>query len=144
MLMGEYNHSIDKKGRVIVPAKFRETLGEEFVISRGFDECLYAYSAEAWADMETKLKSLPLSNPKSRQITRFFLAGAANVTPDSQGRINIPENLISYAGLESQVVLVGVGNKIEIWDKAKWDKGYTEFSDINDIACEMENAGFLF
>lgn len=100
MLMGEYNHTIDAKGRLIVPAKFREVLGDEFVVTKGLDNCLFVYPNDEWQKFEEKLQTLPLTNKNARQFTRFFLAGAASVEVDKQGRILLPSVLREFAGLE--------------------------------------------
>ena len=112
MFMSEYNHTVDAKGRLIIPSKFREILGEEFVISKGMDGCLFVYANEDWKAFEQKLTSLPLINKEARQFARFFLAGAAQVEVDKQGRILLPANLREFAGLDKDVVLVGVGSRI--------------------------------
>ena len=119
MFMGEYNHTIDAKGRLIIPSKFLEVLGEEFVITKGLDGCLFVYDNQEWNAFEEKLKALPLNKKDNRQFVRFFLAGAAEVEVDKQGRILVPGNLRDFAGLEKDVVLVGVASRIEIWSKAK-------------------------
>ena len=108
MFMGEYNHTIDGKGRVIVPAKFRDALGDGFVVTKGLDGCLFVYPPDAWQAFEEKLQSLPLTNKNSRQFARFFLAGAASCEVDKQGRILLPQVLREFAGLEKEVVMVGV------------------------------------
>ena len=131
MFMSEYTHSIDTKGRVIVPAKFRESLGNEFVIPN-----------EEWNAFEEKLKSLPMSNKDARKFVRFFLAGAAAVELDKQGRILIPTVLREFAGLEKDVVVVGVGSRVEIWDKSRWDEA-TTFSDMDEIAEHMSDLGLI-
>ena len=115
--MGEYNHTIDTKGRLIVPSKFREALGDEFVVTKGLDGCLFVYDNKEWTVFEEKLKSLPLTNKDARQFVRFFLAGAASVEVDKQGRILIPSVLREFAELDKDVVLVGVASRIEIWSK---------------------------
>ena len=117
MFMGEYNHTIDAKGRVIVPSKFRETLGDEFVVTKGLDGCLFVYDNNEWTAFEEKLKSLPITNKEARQFVRFFLAGAASVEVDKQGRILLPAVLRDFAGITKDAVLVGVGNRVEIWSK---------------------------
>ena len=117
MFMSEYNHTLDTKGRLIIPAKFRETLGEECVTSKGMDGCLFVYAGDDWNAFEQKLTSLPLINKEARQFARFFLAGAATVEVDKQGRILLPAHLREFAGLEKDVVLVGVGSRVEIWSK---------------------------
>ena len=121
MFMSEYNHTIDAKGRLIIPSKFREVLGEEFVVSKGMDGCLFVYANDDWNEFEQKLTSLPLINKEARQFARFFLAGAAQVEVDKQGRILLPATLREFAGLDKDVVLVGVGSRIEIWSKEKYD-----------------------
>ena len=140
MFMSEYTHSIDTKGRVIVPAKFRESLGNEFVITQGLDGCLFVFPNEEWNAFEEKLKSLPMSNKDARKFVRFFLAGAATVELDKQGRILIPTVLREFAGLEKDVVVVGVGSRVEIWDKSRWDEA-TTFSDMDEIAEHMADLG---
>ena len=142
MLLGEYNNKLDDKGRVSVPAKFRDDLGHSFIVTKGLDNCLFAYSKEEWATFEAKLKSLPLTNTNARNFIRFFFAGATECETDKQGRINIPQNLREYAGLSKEVFIVGVSTRVEIWDKDKWleytDKGNM---DVNEIAIQMSNLG---
>ena len=121
MFMSEYNHTIDAKGRLIIPSKFREVLGEEFVVSKGMDGCLFVYANDDWTEFEQKLTALPLINKDARKFARFFLAGAAQVELDKQGRILLPATLREFAELEKDVVLVGVGSRIEIWNKAKYE-----------------------
>lgn len=140
MFMGEYNHTIDAKGRIIVPSKLREALGEEFVISKGLDGCLFAYTKEEWSIFEEKLGTLPLTNSNARKFSRFFLAGAAVAEVDKQGRILIPPVLREFATLEKDVVLVGVARRVEIWSKERWDTENT-FDDVEEIAEHMEGLG---
>ena len=140
MFMGQYNHTIDTKGRVIVPSKFRERLGEEFVVTKGMDGCLFVYANEDWAVFEQKLTSLPLINKEARKFARFFLAGASQVEVDKQGRILIASNLREFAGLDKEVVLVGVGSRIEIWSLEKWE-GMDFDDDMDDISATMESLG---
>lgn len=143
MFMSQYNHTIDAKGRVIIPAKFREKLGESFVITKGLDGCLYGYAKEEWNAFEEKLGTLPITNKNSRQFTRFFLAGAAECELDKQGRILIPSVLREFAGLDKDVVLVGVASKIEIWSKERWDESNGEYeTNMDDIAMNLESLGF--
>ena len=139
--MGEYNHTIDPKGRVIVPAKFRETLGEQFVVTKGLDGCLFVYDEQEWNIFEEKLKTLPITNKEARAFVRFFLAGAATVEVDKQGRILLPGVLREFAKLEKDVVLVGVGSRVEIWSKECWNDT-TDFDDVDEIAEHMQNLGF--
>ncbi|MGN0305126.1 MAG: division/cell wall cluster transcriptional repressor MraZ [Lachnospiraceae bacterium] len=140
MFMGEYNHTIDTKGRLIIPSKFRETLGDEFVVTKGLDGCLFVYDNSEWQSFEEKLKSLPLTNKDARQFVRFFLAGAAAVEVDKQGRILLPAVLREFAGLEKEVVLVGVASRVEIWSKAKWENA-TDYEDMEEIAEHMAELG---
>lgn len=121
MFYGEYQHSVDVKGRVIVPSKFRDGLGEKFIVTKGLDNCLFAYSAEEWSNLETKLKSLPFTDKDVRAFVRFFFAGATECEVDKQGRILIPQNLREYAGLEKDIYVIGVSTRVEIWDKTKWE-----------------------
>ncbi len=142
MFMGEYNHTIDAKGRLIVPAKFREALGDEFVVTQGFDGCLFAYDNEEWGKFEEKIKGLPLTNKSARQFARFFLAGAASCEVDKQGRILLPANLRTFAKLNKDVVLVGVASHIEIWDKDAYDEAMNSDSiDMDEVAANMESLG---
>ena len=122
MFMGEYSHTIDTKGRLIIPSKFREELGETFVVTKGLDGCLFVFSDEEWKAFEIKLKSLPLTNKNARQFARFFVAGATPCELDKQGRILLPATLREFAGLEKDVVLTGMLNRIEIWSKEKWNE----------------------
>ena len=140
MFMSEYNHTLDTKGRLIIPAKFRETLGEEFVISKGMDGCLFVYAGDDWNAFEQKLTSLPLINKEARQFARFFLAGAATVEVDKQGRILLPAALREFAGLEKDVVLVGVGSRVEIWSKERYLEN-NDFDDMDEIAEHMAELG---
>lgn len=143
MFMGEYNHTIDAKGRVIVPAKFREVLGDEFVVTKGLDGCLYGYANDDWNAFEEKLKTLPITNKNTRQFTRFFLAGAASCEIDKQGRILLPAVLREFAGLNKDVVLVGVASRIEIWSKEKWLETTAEYdNNMDEVAANMEEFGF--
>ncbi len=121
MFMGEYHHSLDIKGRLIVPAKFRELLGESFVLTRGLDQCLYGYPMDEWKLIEEQLKPGPLSKKETRAAARFFFSGAAECGFDKQGRINIPAPLMEYSGLLKDCVTIGVSSRIEIWSKEKWE-----------------------
>ena len=140
MFMSEYNHTVDAKGRLIIPSQFREILGDEFVISKGMDGCLFVYANDDWKAFAEKLTSLPLINKEARQFARFFLAGAAQVEVDKQGRILLPASLRSFANLDKDVVLVGVGSRIEIWDKEKYE-ALSADENMDDIANAMEALG---
>ena len=122
MFMGEYNHTIDAKGRLIIPSEFRELLGEEFVLTKGLDGCLSIYPMDEWNAFEEKLRALPLTNKNARTFSRFFVAGATSCELDKQGRILVPATLREFAGLEKDVVLTGNINRIEIWSKEEWGK----------------------
>ena len=140
MFMGEYNHTIDTKGRVIVPSKFRETLGDEFVVTKGLDGCLFVYDNQEWTAFEEKLKALPITNKDARAFVRFFLAGAAGVEVDKQRRILLPVSLREFAALERDVVLIGVGSRIEIWSRERWEDT-ASFDDMDTIAEHMAELG---
>ncbi|MCI8806042.1 MAG: division/cell wall cluster transcriptional repressor MraZ [Clostridiales bacterium] len=120
MFMGEYQHNIDSKGRLIVPAKFREGLGTVFVITKGLDNCLFVYTNDEWKVFEEKIKKLPLTNKDVRKFVRFFFSGAIECETDNQGRVMIPQNLREYAGIKKEVISIGVSNRIEIWSKENW------------------------
>ena len=122
MFIGEYNHSLDAKGRMAVPAKFRDTLKDGAVVTRGLDDCLFLYTKEEWEKEATKLAHLPKEQAKARAYARLMLAGAMDVQCDAQGRINLPEYLRKFAGLKKKVVVAGLFDRLEIWDENKWDK----------------------
>ena len=141
MLIGEYEHSLDVKGRVIMPAKLREDMGEKFILTKGLDGCLFGFSQNEWANFEEKLKTLPLTNKNARDFVRFFLSGATECEMDKQGRFLVASNLREYASMDKEVVVIGVGNRIELWNKEKWIK---HNSDENISADEIaEKMGFL-
>ncbi len=141
MLIGEYEHSLDAKGRLIMPAKIREDIGEKFIVTKGLDGCLFGFSQNEWNNFEEKLKTLPLTNKNARDFVRFFLSGAIECEIDKQGRFLIASNLREYSNLEKEAVIIGVGTRIEIWNKEKW-KTYN--SDENISADEIaENMTML-
>jgi MraZ protein len=119
MLIGEYQHSLDPKGRVFMAARFRDELGEHFIVTKGLDNCLFIYSLEEWKRLEEKIRALPLS--KARNLQRFFFAGASELEADKQGRVLIPANLREYAFLEKDVMIIGASNRVEIWDRQRWN-----------------------
>lgn len=121
MFMGECQHSMDDKGRLIMPAKFREALGERFVMTRGLDNCLFVYPLGEWKDLEEKLKKLPMTRQDARAFVRYLLSGAAECELDKQGRISIPSNLRNHGQIDKDVVVIGVGNRIELWSREKWE-----------------------
>ncbi len=120
MLIGEYQHNIDPKGRVIVPSKFREDLGDRFYITKGLDGCLFVLSPQEWTKLQEKISSMPVS--KARGIQRFFFSGAVEAEPDRQGRILVPQTLREYAGLKRDITFIGASSRAEIWDSARWNE----------------------
>lgn len=142
MFMGTYEHSIDAKGRVIVPAKFREALGDSFVVTLGLDGCLFVYPQKEWEDFVKQLKELPGSK-EARKLQRYFMAGAAPCDVDRQGRVLIPSNLREKAGLDRDIVFVGVMSKIEIWSRKRWDEN-DDFENVDDIAEHMSEFGLSY
>lgn len=144
MIIGEYEHSLDAKSRLIMPAKLREDIGEKFIITKGLDGCIFGFSKQEWENFEEKLKTLPLTNKNARDFVRFFLSGAIVEELDKQGRFLIPSNLKEYANLDKEIVITGVGTRIEIWDKAKWKQYNSEENlSADQIAENMEKLGAL-
>lgn len=142
MLTGEFNHSIDAKGRLIIPSKLRESLGEHFMITKGMDGCLFLYPDNEWKAFEEKLNTLPLTNKKARDFKRFFVGSSVDGELDKQGRVLLPSSLRTYAGLEKEVVLAGVLDKVEIWNRDAWEAHTAEVEEnIDDIASDMEDLG---
>ena len=137
--MGEYNHSIDAKGRMIVPSKFREEFGSECVITKGFDGCLYGYTTEEWKNIEEKFKTVNMTSKDARKFLRFFFSGAASCEIDKQGRVLIPPVLREYAGLDKDIVTAGTLSRIEIWDKNRWQDN--TYDDMDEIAEHMAELG---
>lgn len=144
MLKGEYSHNIDTKGRLIIPAKMRDDLGEHFVITKGMENCLYIYPETEWAEFEQKLNNLPTTtDKKARAFAYFFQGSAIDGELDKQGRTLITSVLRDYAKLDKEVVFVGMGKRAEIWDKARWVEKNAEVElSIEEIASEMEAGGF--
>ena len=141
MFMGSYDHSLDSKGRVIIPSKFRATLGEKFVITNSLDPCLCVYDMPAWERFVQKLTGLPYNTRKQRELVRFFMSNAAEVEPDKQGRILIPAKNRRHAHIEKNVILMGVGARIEIWDPDTYEANAIS-DDMNEIAEELLGNGF--
>jgi len=141
MFIGEYQHAIDSKNRIIIPTKFREGLGSEFIFTKGLDGCLYIYTMDEWIIMEEKLKKLPLTSKDARAFVRFFFSGANEVTIDKQGSALIPQNLCEYASIEKEIVSIGVSTRIEIWAKDKWDKYNDSDMNFDEIAEKMIELG---
>ena len=134
MFMGEYHHNIDEKGRLTIPSKVRDELGENFIVTRGLDNCLFVYPKEEWTNIINKYKELP-NTKDARNFMRFFLSGATNCEFDKNGRINIPSPLIKYADLIKECVIIGVNDRLEIWSKERWENFILENEDnLSDIA----------
>ncbi len=142
MFMGEYNHTVDAKGRLIVPSKFRELLGEEFVITKGLDGCLFMYSSEEWNSIEAKFREVSQFSKDARKFARFFFASAAVCEVDKQGRVLISAVLREFAGIEKEVVLAGVVNRIEIWSKDRWQET-SAYDDVEEVAEHMASLGII-
>ena len=140
MFSGEYQHTIDAKGRVIMPAKFRAALGEKFMVTKGLDKNLFVFSYEEWQKFYDKLKELPIANKKSRAFTRMFLAGAIECETDKQGRILLNAPLRTYASLVKDVTVIGNGNNVEIWSTEIWDE-YVNGLDIDELEEGLEELG---
>ena len=140
MFMGEYHHTIDDKGRLIIPSKFRKDLGEKFIITRGIENCLFVYPEKNWEAIVSKLESLPFTKKDARTFTRFFLSGATVAEFDKQGRINITSPLISYANIEKECIIIGTGDRLEIWSNTKWNDFFDSAKDnMSDIAENLFN-----
>lgn len=140
--MGEYNHTVDSKGRLIIPAKFRELLGEKFVITKGLDHCLFVYPMDEWVNLERKLKDLPFTQKDARAFVRFFFSGATEIELDKQGRVLIPPNLREFAKIEKDVVIIGVSSRVEIWSLDEW-QSYSSNAEVSyeEIAEKMVELG---
>jgi len=121
MLIGEYRHSLDPKGRIIIPAKFRDELGDEFVMTKGLDNCLFVYPKDEWIKIENKLKDLPMTNKAARSFVRTFFSGAIDQSLDKQGRVLIPQNLREHSKILKDAIVIGVSTRVEIWSAENWD-----------------------
>ena len=144
MFDGEFYHTLDAKGRLILPARFREELGGSFMITRGLDGCLFVYTQLEWQALDEKLQKLPLINKWARELTRFFHVGVTQCEPDKQGRILVPAGLRTYADLKKEVCMVGVGKHIEIWDKERWENNMSDISENMDGLLDgMQDMGFV-
>lgn len=142
MFIGEYQHTLDSKNRVIMPAKFREKLGDRFVMTKGLDNCLFIYSESEWSIVEEKLKSLPMTSKDARAFVRFFFAGATECEVDKQGRMVIPNNLKEFARIDKELVIIGVSTRIEIWSREEWNKFNSDANiSYEDVAEKMSQLG---
>ncbi|MBR2712911.1 MAG: division/cell wall cluster transcriptional repressor MraZ [Bacilli bacterium] len=140
MFMGEFHHNIDEKGRLIIPSKFRNELGSKFIVTRGIEKCLFVYSIDEWNNMIEKLKELPFTKKNARTFMRMIMSGATECELDNNGRINIPNPLVSYASLEKECAVIGVGERLEIWSNEKFDEFFNENIDnFDDIAENLFN-----
>lgn len=138
MFMGEYHHNIDDKGRLIIPSKFRDELGGQFIVTRGLDGCLFVYPTGEWNQIVSKLKKLPFTKKDARSFMRFFLSGATVCDFDKQGRINITSPLIEYADIIKECVVIGVNDRLEIWSKSNWENFFNANEDnLSDIAEDL-------
>ncbi len=140
MFTGEYNHTLDSKGRLIVPQKLREQLGSVVKVTRGLDDCLYMFTMDDWAEFELKLRQLPFMQKGARRFQRFFAAGATDCELDKQGRILLPAPLREFACLDKEVVLAGMLNRVELWSKEKWTAN-NAFDNMDEIAAMMAELG---
>lgn len=141
MLKGEYSHTIDDKGRIIVPVKLREELGDNFVVTKGLDGCLWMFDSEQWEKVEAEIQAMPFTLMEARKLARFIIAGAYDAEPDKQGRMLIPQALRDYADIKKDVVLAGVGSRVEVWAKERYDDA-TDFGDMDQMAEKLIELGF--
>ena len=142
MFMGEFHHNIDEKGRLVMPTKFRNSLGEKFIITRGLEKCLYVYTWAEWNNIVAKLKSLPFTKKDARTFIRSFFSGAAECELDRQGRINITSPLVSYADIITKCVIIGANDRLEIWSEENWiQNSIDNDSLLEDIAENLFNGG---
>lgn len=141
MFIGEYQHAIDTKNRMIIPSKFRDELGSNFILTKGLDGCLYAFTINEWKALEEKLKSLPLTSKDARAFVRFFFSGANEIEIDKQGRALVPQTLLEYAQIKKDIVSIGVSTRIEVWSKEKWEEYNNSDIDFDDIAEKMSQLG---
>lgn len=140
MLIGEYEHSVDVKGRLIMPSKLRDEIGYKFIVTKGLDGCLFVFPLKEWEIFQEKLRALPVSDKNARNFTRFFFAGAIECEIDKQGRFLITSNLREFAGLDKDVVIVGMNSRLEIWSKEKWQQCDENIS-ADEIAEHMTDLG---
>lgn len=140
MLIGEYEHSVDVKGRLIMPAKLREEIGYKFIVTKGLDGCLFVFPLKEWEIFQEKLRALPVSDKNARNFTRFFFAGAIECEIDKQGRFLVSSNLREFAGLDKDVVIIGMNSRLEIWSKEKWQQCDENIS-ADEIADHMTDLG---
>ena len=142
MFLGEYQHSLDVKGRITIPAKFRELLGDRFVVTKGLENCIFLYPLMEWETIENKLRTLPFTRADVRSFARFFFSGASELEVDKQGRTVLPLNLREYAAIDKDLIIIGVGSRAEIWAVESWEK-YIEGAEesYEDIAASLVDLG---
>jgi len=139
LFIGEYQHSIDSKGRLFIPARFREGLGDTFILTKGLDGCLFVYPPKEWTAIEQKMRSLPFTKADTRAFMRFFFSGATECDVDKQGRILIPSSLREYAGLEKETMIIGISSRVEIWSRQRWEEySRTASASAEQIAEKIE------
>ncbi len=142
MFLGEFRHSLDKKGRVILPAKFREALRDGVIITRGLDNCLWIFPRAEWYQIEDRVRKLSVTKNNARRFTRFLLGGATEEELDRQGRVSLPNHLIEYAELTKDIVIIGVSNRLEVWSRENWEKYAKEAEEsFVDVAEELTEFG---
>jgi len=141
VFMGEYHYNIDEKNRITIPAKFRSGLGESFIITRGLDNCLFVYSLVEWTNIINKYKELP-NTKDARKFMRVFLSGAIECCTDKHGRVSLTSPLMEYATLKKECVIIGVNDRLEIWDSENWKKFMDDSSDVSDIADNLFSTSF--
>lgn len=141
MLMGEYRHNLDDKKRLTIPSKYREELGDKFVVTRGLDGCLFVYSFAEWDKIVNKLKTLPFTKKDARTLTRFLMSAASICEIDKQGRINLVNSLISYAEIKKECVIIGVNDRLEIWASEKYDNLLNSLGDLSNVAENLFDGG---
>lgn len=142
MFMGEYQHTLDEKGRLFIPARFREALGDRFIATRGLEQCLFVFPAAEWRHLEEKLRTLPMTQKDARAFLRLLFSGASECEADKQGRVMLPQHLREYAGLEKEVVVIGVSTRAEIWSKERWEAYSSEAASVYaELAEKIVSAG---
>ena len=141
MFIGEYQHSIDAKGRIIIPSKFRDELGYKFILTKGLDNCLFLYSMEEWKRFEDKLTTLPVASKEARAFVRYFFSGAVECEIDKQGRLTIPPHLREHGKIDKELVTIGVMSRIEVWSKQEWARYGSDNLGYDEIAEKMAELG---
>ena len=143
LLLGEYRFNLDDKGRITIPSKFRKNFKDGIVVTKGFENCLFVFTNTDWQDFSTQIKNLKTLKKDARLLSRFIFGGAAEDAPDKQGRVMLPQNLREWAGISKEVVIIGVGNRLEVWSKGNWQKTEKQAAEsFSDIAEELADLGF--